>query len=221
MLRFLPLAVLLMLAACDHAADSTLEPGLAPAATAVAPALVGTAAPAFDATWPDGSGFHFDPATLERPVILVFYRGGWCPFCNAQLMELRSVHKPLETELGYDVYFLSADSAETLATGDVPEYRLLSDNDLDAARQFGIAFKVDEATVQRYREYGIDLEQASGRQHHGLPVPAVFIVNAAGDIAFHYVNVDYRQRISPDLVMAAARAALDARDVRARNTPNE
>ncbi|MBW3567122.1 MAG: AhpC/TSA family protein [Proteobacteria bacterium] len=219
----LVLAVLVypLLVACDSTASDPSSTRIHASADEVQPPLVGTIAPEFSARLRDGSAFDFKPTALANPVILVFYRGGWCPYCNAQLLELRNIEAELR-ELGYALYFLSADSPATLSEGldpdgaDKPGYTLLADNDLNAARAFGIAFRLDEETLAMYREYGLDLAKASGRDHGSLPVPSVFIIDKTGKIAFHYVNVDYRQRLSPELLLTAARVSLDDRDVRER-----
>jgi peroxiredoxin len=85
-------------------------------------------------------------------------------------------------------------------------WTVLSDADAAAARAFGLAFRVDDETFRRYQGFGIDLEAASGKSHHILPVPAVFIVDPEGRIAFQYVNPDYRVRIPADVVLAAAKS---------------
>lgn len=103
---------------------------------------------------------------------------------------------------------LSADRPEKLAgavEGKTLDYRLLSDNDLAAARAFGIAFRVDDGTAKAYRGHGLDLEAASGRTHQGLPVPAVFLIDG-GIVEFAYVHPDYRKRLHPEVLLAAARA---------------
>lgn len=86
-------------------------------------------------------------------------------------------------------------------------YALYSDSDLHAARAFGIAFRVPVSQIEAYRGYGIDLEAAAGRDHHQLPVPSVFLVEAGGRILWVYSNPDYRVRPSNEKVMEAARAA--------------
>lgn len=228
------LAVISLLAACSDDGQATSRQAVTeqrdvrqesrerifPTAEQARPLLEGMPAPSFTVKKPDGSDYAFAPDQLEAPVVIFFYRGGWCPYCNAQLMELRNVDPQL-AELGYDTLYLSADSPETLQAGlespeDTFDYTVLADNDLDAAKKFGIAFRVDDETVKRYLEYNIDLEAASGRDHHALPVPAVFIVNADGRISFAYVNPDYRFRLHPDVLMVAARVALNERDVRER-----
>jgi len=84
-------------------------------------------------------------------------------------------------------------------------YRLLSDSDAVAAKAFGIAFKVDDATVEQYKTYGINLDAASGNDHHILPHPAVFIVNTNSVIRFVHVNPDYKVRLEPAKILEALR----------------
>jgi peroxiredoxin len=85
---------------------------------------------------------------------------------------------------------------------------LLSDAQMNAARAFGIAFRVDDATVQKYKEYNIDLEAASGATHHELPVPAVFIIDRNGVIRFAHWDPDYKVRMKGEEILAAAREAV-------------
>jgi peroxiredoxin len=85
-------------------------------------------------------------------------------------------------------------------------YTLYSDSSLDAARAFGIAFQVDAKTLEAYRGYGIDLEAASGRSHHQLPVPSVFLVEAGGVIRWVYSNPNYKVRPENAALLDAARA---------------
>jgi peroxiredoxin len=173
----------------------------------VAPLVVGTTIPTVTVRSPDGADRTLGPASLERPTILIFYRGGWCPYCNTHLGELRKVESAL-IDLGYELLFLSADRPELLHSSlREPDlnYTILSDSRMAAARAYGIAFRVDDATVVRYKGFGIDLEAASGETHHELPVPAVFIVDRNGVIRFVYANADYKVRIKPEVLLAEAR----------------
>jgi peroxiredoxin len=86
-------------------------------------------------------------------------------------------------------------------------YTLLSDSRADGARAFGIAWKVPDDEVVLYRDYGIDLEEASGEDHHILPVPSVFLIDREGVIRFRYFNPDYKVRIDNDRLLEAARRA--------------
>lgn len=86
-----------------------------------------------------------------------------------------------------------------------PEFLLLSDSQMVAAQAFGVAYRVDEATLTQLMNFGIDLEDASGEKHHQLPVPAVFLAGENGMIQFHYGHPDYKVRLDPELLLAAAR----------------
>ena len=145
----------------------------------------------------------------EKPTVLIFYRGGWCPFCNRHLQSLAGIEDDLN-KAGAQLLAISMDQpAKLKATPerDKLHYRLLSDSDAVAVKAFGIAFKVDDATVEKYRTYGINLDAASGKEHHILPHPAVFIVNTNGVIRFAHVNPDYKVRLEPAKILEAARAA--------------
>ena len=83
-------------------------------------------------------------------------------------------------------------------------FRLLSDPRMVGARAFGVAYSLDEPTMGQLRQYGIDVEEASGEKHHQLPVPAVFLVSAYGLIRLQYVNPDYKVRLDSDLLLSVA-----------------
>lgn len=187
---------------------------IAASAEETQPLPAGVAAPAFTARNADGSDFVFDPGTLERPAMLIFYRGGWCPYCNRHLAELRHVVPELE-DRGMDVYFLSADSPANLASalhGDAEglDYTLLSDARMGAAQAFGLAFRVSDDYYRQAKEYGLDLEEASGETHHALPVPAVYVIDAAGMILIAHTNPDYTVRLSAEELRTGVDAVLSA-----------
>jgi peroxiredoxin len=177
----------------------------------VRPLLPGMKAKSFDLQAADGSRVSFDPDNMDRPVVLSFYRGGWCPYCNRQLADFRKIESELK-DLGYDLLFVSADRydviKESLKIGDV-DYTLLSDNDLVTARAYGLAFRVNDEMVEKYREFDIDLEAASGRKHHWLPIPASFVIGKDGVIRFQYANPNYKVRVQGELLLTAARLALN------------
>jgi len=177
----------------------------------VHPLLPGLPAPAFQARNADGSVFQFDPSRLETSTIIIFYRGGWCPYCNKYLDRMRHAEAELQA-MGFDILFLSADRYEKLA-GSLEEhdlaYTVLSDSKLEVAQQFGVAFHIHDELFERYLAWGHDLEEASGETHHLLPVPSVFVVNTEGIITFQYVNPNYKVRLDADVLLAAARATLN------------
>ncbi len=167
----------------------------------VSPLLVGEKIPTINLLNAAGESFYLNKAVAEKPTILVFYRGGWCPFCAKQLAGLQEIQKDL-TDMGYQVLAVSTDSPENLTqtmTKEKLSYTLLSDADLSAAKKFGIAYKSPAA-------YDSFLPGASGGKNVDklLPVPSVYILNQKGEITFEYINPNFKQRISASLMKAAA-----------------
>ena len=110
--------------------------------------------------------------------------------------------------LGFRVVAISPDRPEKLEKSlEVKDlgYTLFSDSTMAAARAFGIAFQMRPEQVEQYEGWGIDLEAAAGRDHHQLPVPSVFLVDAAGTVRWVYSNPDYKVRPENDALLAAAR----------------
>lgn len=175
----------------------TLPPGVGLA--------VGTAAP--DATLLDAGGQHVSLRDLASrgPLLIVFYRGGWCPFCNFQIHELTTAF-PEFRRRGVTPVAISVDrveeAARTRATYEIP-FPVLSDQDLLAHRAFHVVRHVDDAELSRLKGMGLDLEAASGRDHHSIAVPAIFIVDRGGVVRWAHAKVDYKVRPStPQLLQA-------------------
>jgi len=187
------------------------DSGAPQAAEDVQPLLIGKRAPDTILHGADGEGVRLREVLAKQPTVLIFYRGGWCPYCTVQLSGVAQLAPELRG-MGYQVVGISPDRPENLHAFDEEEavtYTLLSDADMETSKAFGIAFRVDAETVETYRGYGIDLEAASGADHHLLPVPSVFVLSTDGVIQFHYVNPDYTVRLAPDVLRAAAQAALN------------
>lgn len=177
----------------------------------VQPLSVGAQVPDAAVRRSDGTPVRLQALIGGRPAVLVFYRGGWCPYCNTHLGQLKTVEKDL-LDLGYTIVAISPDRPEKLAESSAQRelgFTLISDSKMEASRAFGLAFQVDAETVAMYLEkYKIDLEGDSGEKHHQLPVPAAYVARADGTIAFAYHDVDYKQRVDPQALLAAARDAL-------------
>ena len=179
-----------------------------PNAMEVQPLLPGMTAPKFDVRDASGEPVAFDPERMGKPLVLTFFRGGWCPYCNLHLSEMRKAEAELK-ELGFDIWFISIDRPELLYDSlDQPDigYRVLSDSKLTATRAFGLAFRVPDDLVNKYLTHDIDLEGASGETHHVLPAPSTYIIGSDGVIRFQYTNPDYKVRLHPDVLLAAARS---------------
>lgn len=178
----------------------------------VSPLEKGSRAPVAKLRDPAGEPVDLAEVYASQPSVLIFYRGGWCPYCNTHLGQIAETEPEL-LKLGYQVLAISPDRPEELAASienQSLKYRLLSDSDMALSKAFGLAFRVDDQTIEQYRGYGIDLEKVSGRDHHLLPVPAVYIVDRAGVIQFASWNHDYTKRVEPAALLDAARTVAAA-----------
>ncbi len=195
-------------AAADYAA-------LPASAEQTNPLKAGDRAPEFTVRTVDGKPYRFDPDNLERPTILISFRGGWCPYCNMHLSELRTVVPELKAD-GFDVLFLSNDAPaqlyeslkkETQEDIDGLDYTILSDAEIAAARALGTAFRTDERLTDYLDRKNHDYSGSSIGKHNALAVPAVYVIDTSGTIVFDFVNADYKVRLPADELVAAARKA--------------
>jgi peroxiredoxin len=164
--------------------------------------------PAPDFILPDAQG---EPVRLRAlldkgPVLLVFYRGGWCPYCNLHLRGFQS-RLPAFRELGATVIAISPqlpdNSLSTREKNDLA-FPVLSDVGNKVARQFGIVFELSDKLVELYRQFGHALEDFNGADgSRELPVPATFLLDGKGAIRLAHVDVDYTRRLDPDDVIEA------------------
>ncbi|EDM37991.1 hypothetical protein PBAL39_16239 [Pedobacter sp. BAL39] len=167
----------------------------------ISPLLIGETIPSATLKGANGESFDLNKEVAAKPTILIFYRGGWCPFCSKQLSGLQNAIPELEKQ-GYQLIAISTDKPEGLMQSTTKEklsYTLLSDSDLNLAKQFGIAFKAPEG-------YWEMLPKTTGGMNKELllPVPSIFILDQKGAIRFEYINPDFKQRISTALLTAVA-----------------
>jgi peroxiredoxin len=178
-------------------------------ATESTPLKIGDRVPEVVVQTVEGAEVALRAELAGQPSVVIFYRGGWCPYCVRHLAALAEVEADL-LAAGFKLVALSPDRPAKLREKPALEklnYTLLSDSPATAARAFGLAFQVPDELVAKYKnEYKIDLEGDSGQTHHLLPHPAVFIVDAGGIIRYAHVNPDYKVRLESDQILAAARA---------------
>lgn len=189
---------------------SVAQDGVAGSANDICPIKTGASLPPIILQSVEGKDFDLNAAAHQKPTILIVYRGGWCPYCNRQLSGINQI-EPQIIAMGYQILAVSTDKPEKLVETiqkDELHYTLLSDSKMTASKLLGLAFRVDDKTLERYQKAGIDLEGASGEKHYLLPVPAVFVLNTDGVIQFEYVNPNYKVRLDPEILLAAAKSAL-------------
>ena len=177
----------------------------------VSPLLIGQQAPSMTLFTSDGAPFKLREKLAEKPTILLFYRGGWCPFCNAHLSQIQEIEDDL-TEMGYQLLAISPDTPSALQKTSKDkelEYELISDYQLKATTGFGLAFHIPNDYSDKIASIGGKTARLAGDDKSTLPVPAVFIFDTDGMIQFQYANPNYKVRIQPELLLAAARVALE------------
>lgn len=204
-MKFLILLGLLFTASC--ASTSQVKNEVVSNAYEVSPLLNGASVPNSIVRNIDGAEIDLNKELMGKKSVLVFYRGGWCPYCNLQLQGLRKIEKKLE-KLGWSIVGISPDSPSSLKESvkkhDL-KYSLYSDSKANAIKAFGLAFKVDDKTNKKYLGYGISLDKASGESHHILPVPGVYLVNQEGKVVFSYVHPNYKVRVKESIILEAAK----------------
>ncbi|WP_416306592.1 peroxiredoxin-like family protein [Neptunicella sp. SCSIO 80796] len=177
----------------------------------VTPLLNGQNIPAIELKTVDGETVGLTQLVAQKPTILVFYRGGWCPYCSRQLAGLKDIESKL-TDLGYQIIAISPDSPARLQAQKVKSefnVMLLSDDQLAATRAFGLAFFLPEKTAELYRnKLGVEFVDVYDTERVALPVPAVYIADQSGLIQFNYVNPNFKVRVSEQLLYDAAKTSL-------------
>lgn len=187
---------------------------IAPSPEQVTPLLNGLTIPAVSLTAADNKAVALSELVQQKPSILVFYRGGWCPYCNAQLAALRDI-EPQLNQLGYQLIAITPDSVASInkslqdTGGGKLNYTLLSDSNFAASSAFGLAYYLDDKTAAAYKgKLGSLITTEAGTEKVVLPVPAVYIVNTAGEAVFSYVHINYKTRLHSELLLKAAELAL-------------
>lgn len=163
-----------------------------------------------DVTLMDQVGRAIDVAALaaDGPLIITFYRGGWCPYCN---LELRAYQKVLPeiTRLGARLIAITPETPDNaLSTAEKNDlaFSVLSDDRGRLADALGIRFELSDAVKSYFVKAGHDLPARNGDDRWSLPMPATYVVDKGGRIALAFVDPDYRKRLEPSEAIAALAA---------------
>jgi len=197
--------------ASANADDTELQRVIADNPNAVTPVLNGQTIP--DVTIYDvhDKAHSLTELVKEQPTILVFYRGGWCPYCSAQLERIKAI-EPKLLDLGYQLIALSPDSPQRLQSAKLKydfKAKIMSDKVFDATEQFGLGYFLEDKLANIYRKkLGVEFVNINGDSRVALPVPAVYIIDKNGLVQFNYVNPNYKVRLDEELLFEAARALI-------------
>ena len=159
---------------------------------------VGDMAPDFTAKDQDGKTISLEQALQKGPVVMLFYRGQWCPYCNKQMSRF-SDSLSLLIAKGASILAIAPETAENVKKTiekSKSTFPVLADQGLAIMKMYKVNFAVDEKTITKYKGYGIDFEKANGVNGANLPVPATYIIGKDGKVKYVFFNTDYRNRAS-------------------------
>jgi len=140
----------------------------------------------------------------KGPVILMWYRGGWCPYCNLTLRAMQSM-LPAFKAGGAQLFAITPESPDkSLSTAEKNElqYEILTDKDNALARNYGVVFKLTD-DVKKYYEDGFGLSEYNGNDKGELPLAATYVIGTDSIVTFAFLDADYRNRAEPIEVLNA------------------
>lgn len=164
---------------------------------------IGDQVPDFQGVDQFGNDFLLSDQLKKGPVVLMFYRGYWCPYCNKQLSEMQDSLKFIN-ERGGAVIAVTPEQPEyieeTVNKTDA-SFKIIHDKDLDIMKTFGVAYRMEDALVKKYKKNGLDVAQTNGDNGTFLPVPATYIINSDGSILYAFYDPDYKKRATVSKIL--------------------
>lgn len=165
---------------------------------------VGDEAYKFDLPGASGSNVKLEELLKEGPVVVMWYRGGWCPYCNVQLRTMQE-YLPQIKELGANLVAISPeipDSSLSTKQKDELSYYVLSDIGNEVARKYGIVYTLPEV-VQKQFEGRLDVNSYNGDTKKELPLAVTYIIDKNGKITYAFLDTDYKKRAEPEEILKA------------------
>jgi peroxiredoxin len=163
----------------------------------------GQSAPEFDLPELGGGRVSLSEAVENGPVVISFYRGAWCPYCNLEMQALQNALPEIEAAGGRLIAIapeLSEHAGQIREKGNLT-FPLLHDWQNGVAREYGLVFSLPESIRPIYENFGIDLAASQGNDRFELPMPATYIVGRDGVVAHAFVDVDYTKRMEPSEII--------------------
>ncbi|MEJ6078187.1 AhpC/TSA family protein [Vibrio sp. 1-Bac 57] len=167
---------------------------------------VGKNAPNFELPDAQGKSISLADLLIKGPVVITFYRGSWCPYCNLQLKALQAQLADIQA-LGATLVAISPQIPDGSLTADEINnmgFTVLSDQDAKVAAEYGVAWQVPEFLLDHMRnDRQLDLEAINNGNANIIPIPATFILNSDGEVTWRFVDLDYRIRSEPSDIIEA------------------
>jgi peroxiredoxin len=160
--------------------------------------FIGSKAPDFKAKDQDGKDVRLKDLLKKGKVVLVFYRGYWCPYCNRELSRLQDSLSLIQ-EKGATVVAVSPEKPELIkqtVEKTKAAYPVIYDEGLKIMKGYEVEYELEETTLARYRSSGLDIEKNNGTNGKYLPVPAVYIIDKESNVTYRFFDTDYKKRPS-------------------------
>ena len=152
-----------------------------------------------------GNTVNLNDVLKKDRVVLTFYRGGWCPYCNLELKAFQNALPQIEAK-GAKLIAISPETPDnSLSTSEKNElsFEVLSDTNNQTARDLGLVFQLPESLQNLYKKFGIDLDNNQNNTNQELPIAATYIIEQDGTISYDFLQEDYKLRADPSEVLAA------------------
>ncbi len=176
---------------------------------------VGDKAPDFSLKNSEGKPVELSALLEDGPVVLTWYRGGWCPYCNIALSALAEKNAEMR-ELGATLVALTPELPDA-TVGTVEEqgldFQVLTDEGHAVAEKFGLVFPLNEETSARYKKKFNTLGRSGKSAEGRLPLPATYVISTDGTITYAFADADYRRRAEPDRIVDSLKAIREGRQV--------
>ena len=175
-----------------------LAVGLVSAQEAPEGLFLNSKAPDFKARDQHGNDVRLKDLLKKGKVVLVFYRGEWCPYCNKNLKKL-SDSLQLIRDKGATLVAVSPESSESMAKTvekTNAQFSILHDENLKIMKAYEVEYELSENILKRYRNGGIKIDEVNGKNGNYLPIPATYIIDKDSNITYRFFNQDYKKRPS-------------------------
>ena len=152
-----------------------------------------------------GKTVNLSEVLKDNRVVLTFYRGGWCPYCNLELKAFQNALPKIEAK-GAKLIAISPETPDnSLSTAEKNElsFEVLSDTNNKTAKDLGLVFQLPETLQNLYKKFGIDLDINQNNTNQELPIAATYIIEQDGTISYDYLQEDYKLRADPSEVLTA------------------
>ena len=152
-----------------------------------------------------GDKVNLKDLLAKGPVVINFYRGGWCPYCSVELREFQKVLPEIK-ELGATLIAISPELPDnSLSTKEKNEleFEVLSDQGNKVAKDFGLVFELADDLKKVYDKFGLDIPKFNGDNSWEIPMPATYVIDTDGTVKYSFIEADYTLRAEPSDIIKA------------------